>query len=307
MKTYRLRLQPIAPWSTPWHADTLFAALCWQVRHVNGITPLQEMLLKFRQEQPPFVLSDAFPEGLLPCPLSAEIGPCGDSNISNKRPTWIPETEFRALIREAKPLFPRNNPTPVVSFRRLHAAIDRNLGSTAEAGSLFEMEEFWLSGTADPIPKLLNVYVRAQDSVEALVSLFQSLSDTGFGKKRSSGKGAFRLVGTPEPCDWMDDNKGANAFVSLSHFIPASQDSSDGRWRLLVKYPKFSPGVPANNPFKGRLLMLQPGSVFRVSEPVRSAYGQIMEGISPDFPDAVHCALAFAVPMVWPENEQSRD
>ena len=71
---------------------------------------------------------------------------------------------------------------------------------------------------------------------------------------------------------------------------------------LLVKYPKFSPLVPTGSPFKGRLLMLRPGSVSRVRGDPLSFYGSMLRELGPEFPEAAHYGLAFAVPMHWPEE-----
>jgi CRISPR-associated protein Csm4 len=96
----------------------------------------------------------------------------------------------------------------------------------------------------------------------------------------------------------MDSMEASNGFVSLSPFVPAPGDPTDGCWSLAVKYPKFSPEAPVTHPFKGRVVMFRPGSAFRVSGRIRPLYGRIIEGLRTEFPDAVHYALALPVPMV---------
>jgi CRISPR-associated protein Csm4 len=296
MKTYRFKLKPLAPWSTPWDADTLFAALAWQVLRSAGKDALREFLAQFQAGTPPFVLSSAFPEGWLPCPLSVEIEDLPDSNVKRKRPTLIPEGQFRALITEPATIIPTATPPPepILSRSRLQAAIDRVTGTTGGEGSLFEVDEWYLQ---ESVSKHLILFVKTQDGPDLVHNLLVSLSREGFGKKRSSGRGAFRILGDPDPCDWMDSTEGANGFVSLSPFVPAEGDPADGRWGLIVKYPKFSPEAPVPGPFKGRLVMLRPGSVLRVpSLPVHPFYGHMIKSLRPDFPDSVQYALAFAVP-----------
>jgi CRISPR-associated protein Csm4 len=296
MKTYRFKLKPLAPWSTPWDADTLFAALAWQVVRSRGEGSLREFLAQFQGGAPPFILSSAFPEGWLPCPLAVEVEDLPDSNVKRKRPTLIPEGQFRALITKPGPIIPPATPPAelILSRSHLHASIDRISGTTSGEGSLFGVDEWYLK---ESVSDHLTLYVRTQEGPDLVHSLLDSLSRQGFGKKRSSGRGAFKLVDGPEPCDWMDSTDGANAFVSLSPFVPAEGDPADGRWALTVKYPKFSPEAPVANPFKGRLVMLRPGSVFRVaSQPVHPFYGQMIKSLRPDFPDSVQYALAFAVP-----------
>jgi CRISPR-associated protein Csm4 len=306
MKTYRFKLKPLSPWSTPWDADTLFAALAWHVLRSGGGVALREFLAQFQGGTPPFVLSSAFPEGWLPCPLSVGLEELLDSNVKRKRPALIPETQFRALITKPATIIPSATPPtePILSRSHLHASIDRVTGTTSGEGSPFEVDEWYLQ---ESVSKYLTLFVKTQEGPDVVHTLLESLSREGFGKKRSSGRGAFKLVDDPEPCDWMDSTEGANAFVSLSPFVPAVGDPPDGRWGLTVKYPKFSPEAPVANPFKGRLVLLRPGSVFRVASlPVRPFYGKMITNLKSDFPNSVHCAMAFAVPICWPISNREQ-
>jgi CRISPR-associated protein Csm4 len=255
------------------------------------------MLEEFRRGSPPFVLSSAFPEGWLPCPLSAKVKELPDSNAKCKRPTLVREEQFRSLITGTGEILPSESPQPdAVRLRsRLHASIDRITGTTSGEGSLFEVDEWFLD---ESISADLSLFVRTHDGPGQVRDLLSSLSNGGFGKKRSAGRGAFRLVDEPVVCDWMDSMEASNGFVSLSTFVPAPGDPTDGRWSLVVKYPKFSPEAPVTHPFKGRVVMFRPGSAFRASPPIRSFYGRMIGGVRAEFPDAVHYALAFAVPMV---------
>jgi CRISPR-associated protein Csm4 len=299
MRTYRFKVKPLGPWGTPWDSDTIFAALCWQVVRSSGESALREMLEGFRQGSPPFVLSSAFPEGWLPCPLSAKVKELPDSNAKWKRPTLVREEQFRSLITGTGEILPSESPPPdaIRLGSRLHASIDRITGTTSGEGSLFEVDEWFLD---ESISINLSLFVRTHDGPGEVRGLLDSLSNGGFGKKRSAGRGAFRLVGEPVACEWMDSVEASNGFVSLSPFVPAPGDSTDGCWSLAVKYPKFSPEAPVSHPFKGRVVMFRPGSAFRVTGLVGSFYGRMVEGLSPEFPGAVHYALAFAVPALLP-------
>jgi len=300
MKAYRIRIEPITPWATPWYADTLFAALAWQVAQRTGEGSVRRLVDRFAEGDPPFILSDAFPEGWLPCPLSMSLQPLTESNVKSKLPAWVSEDQFRGFITRPAPMLPQSWESPVAFSRTLHASIDRHFGTTGGAGNLFEVDSWHLRAGSPSSGRHLVVYVRTAEWLDRVVDLLQSLSSEGFGKKRSAGMGAFRLVGFPEACDWMDHCDGADGYVSLSHFIPSADDPTDGRWGLLTKYPKFAPGAPVKSPFKGRVLMLRPGSVFRASAPIRPFYGRIVKGIWPDFPAAIQYGLAFSVPVRWP-------
>jgi CRISPR-associated protein Csm4 len=301
MKTYRFTLKPLGPWSTPWDADTIFGTLCWQVLRSSGEAVLGRFLGAYRQGSPHFILSSAFPEGWLPCPLSARVSELKESNVKRKRPLFVPEEQFRALITGQGAIMPSLEPLPepVRSHARLHASIDRGSGTTGGEGNLFEVDE-WCLNTS--ISNNLSLFVKVQSGPEQVRDLLEGLSKQGFGKKRSSGRGAFQLAGEPAPCEWMDSTESANGFVSLSPFIPAADDPTVGRWSLLAKYPKFSLEAPVSHPFKGRVVMLRAGSAFQTLGPVQPFYGRMIQGVRAEFPEAVHYALAFAVPIQWPSG-----
>jgi CRISPR-associated protein Csm4 len=303
MKTYRFTLKPLGPWSTPWDADTIFAALCWQVLRLAGGTELTKFLAAYRGGSPPFVLSSAYPEGWLPCPLSARVAELKDSNVKRKRPALVSEEQFRTLIAGQGEIIPSNAPPPdpIRSRARLHAAIDRVSGTTGGAGNLFEVDEWYLD---ESVSKNLSLFVKTEDGPYQVMGMLNTLSKEGLGKKRSTGRGAFELIGEPKPCEWMDTVQGANGFVSLSPFVPASDDPTNGRWSLIAKYPKFSPEARVPHVFKGRMVMIRPGSAFQSAAAIKPFYGRIIEGISAEFTEAIHYALAFAVPMRWPLTQE---
>jgi CRISPR-associated protein Csm4 len=303
MKSYRFKLRPLAPWSTPWQADTIFGSLCWELRKLQGEESLKRFLQEFGEGEPPFVLSDALPEGWFPRPLYARLQPLAGLNFKAKLPDWICERQFRSLVRESGLVVPQPWwPEPIFSTRALHAAIDRFGGTTGEGGNLFEVEEWSFDSHADPSSRHLVLYVRTKGSLDLVSALLQSLAASGFGKKKTIGRGAFEVMGEAEPCEWMDENTEADGFVSLSHFVPHPADPTDGLWSLLTKYPKYAAAAPVPGPFKGRLTMMRPGSAFRVAGPTRSFYGRMLKGLHTDFPGSVHYGLAFPVPVRWPKD-----
>jgi CRISPR-associated protein Csm4 len=301
MKSYRFLLRPLASWSTPWQADTIFGSLCWELRKLQGEDSLKRFLRQFDEGEPPLVLSDALPEGWFPLPLYARLQPLDGLNFKARLPEWICERQFRSLLRESGLVIPQLSwPEPILSTRALHAAIDRFAGTTGEGGNLFEVEEWSFDRRAGSCRNLV-LYVRTSGHLDLLATLLQSLGASGFGKKKTIGRGAFEVLGKAEPCEWMDESAEADGFVSLSHFVPHPADPTDGLWRLLTKYPKYAAAAPVG-PFKGRLTLMRPGSAFRVAGAIRPFYGRVLKGMHKDFPGSVHYGLAFPVPVRWPKD-----
>jgi CRISPR-associated protein Csm4 len=214
-----------------------------------------------------------------------------------KPPLYIPEASFRR-IAEGREQVAKEAVSGV--FRRLtrvQTAIDRETG-TAAAGQLFETECQYLGEKYDS----LAVYVRTGRHLERLMGCLRGLALSGYGKKSSSGLGEFEVAGEPERCEWLEAVPGANAFVALNHFVPAPADPGEGLWRTHVTFPKFHSNS-VGNVFKGAMLMLTPGSVFRSggTEP-RPWYGTVIPTPRPEMPEAVHYGLCFPAPVVWPEG-----
>jgi CRISPR-associated protein Csm4 len=303
MKCFSLKLRPLSSWCTPWHADTLFAALCWQARLLGGVRLVESILDAYRAERPPFVISDCFPAGWLPCPLSFQVKQLPGNATQARLPAWLRTSQLRALLKDPLPLIAEGKwaEPPIRFLRRLHTSTDR---LTTQSNALFQTDEICLDATGSREDQVLELFVKTETWLSKFIQLLEALSKAGFGKKRSWGHGAFELLGAPEPCEWIDCCDSSNAFVSLSHFVPAPSDPSEGCWSLLTKYPKFSPMAPVSYPFKGRLMMIRPGSVFRTTESVRPYYGRILQEISTEFKSAIHYALAFSLPINWPVEEQ---
>ena len=69
MTVYRYRLIPESSIATPLRSDTLCGHLLCAARELDGDTVLGETLERFRADEPPFILSSAFPCGCLPIPI----------------------------------------------------------------------------------------------------------------------------------------------------------------------------------------------------------------------------------------------
>ena len=291
MNTWRLRLRPRTPWATPWRSDSLFGAVCWRWLELYPET-FEAMLGQFREgKAPPFVLSDACPGDLMPVPMHVAI-PRADKKL--KPPMYLSRVSFtRVMCGETGAASPE--PANVIhASARVQTAIDRDLGSAAD-GQLFETDTQYLDKSCDG----LSVYIRSDGHLEHVVACFRALAHGGFGKKSSTGLGEFEIAGPPVACNWLDEVPGANAFMALSHFVPADGDPTDGRWRTHVTFPKFHANS-VSNVFKGSILMLAPGSVFRASgASPRPWYGSMIPVPRPEMPKALHYGLCFPVPMLW--------
>ena len=147
-------------------------------------------------------------------------------------------------------------------------------------------EHFWSGG--------FDVYASVIDPawVDPLKELFTDLELTGYGKKKSSGKGNFKIVSVEEVK--LPAAASANAFVALSAFVPAPADPTDGTYGIMVKRGKIGEWFPRFvSPHKRPVIMIEAGSTFRESS-ARDYYGSFLRNVHFD-PVVRH--YAYALPM----------
>ena len=312
-RDYRLTLRLLSPLGTPMHSDTLFGHLCWQMLFREGEEGLKSFLEPFAEGEPAFLVSDAFPAGLLPKPLfpfsARSIGNTPEEYARRKKRRKAPflrEADFLAVLRGEEPKGePVGNVWRTVSVP--HAAISRATFTTGaredEAGALYFTEAKVLSLPADEAGggernRLLQIYIRdLSDSVSLVESLFRALSLTGFGRDKSTGAGAFELLSVEEYPNFAPP-PDSDAFVSLSWYVPAAGDPTEGFWKAQVKRGFLgemnAPDSPGNpNPFKRPFVRFEPGSFFRTGGVPKPFYGRMLKGIAPGFADAVQYGYAF--------------
>lgn len=314
MKSYRLDVTPRSAWGSPLQADTLFGHLCWALRYTQGEPRLRDFLHAFDDTPPPLVLSNGLPEDFLPRPgfpplrrtpdERTETGHKKLKRVVLLRKDWFLEacpalseaTIQRALmgdgnIRGADPSHPELG---------YHNAMDRRTESVREQGGLLQSLDFRFreAGSAEEGTRL-SVYLKTDYfSASALGDLCDVVARSGYGRDTSSGSGAFSFELTPFGFPPLP---GANAFVSLSNFVPAPHDPTDGWYELMTKFGKFGklggdyavgPGPGGvHNPFKKPILTLQAGSIFRDGS-VREWYGRLVPDVHTD-PDIRHYGLCY--------------
>ncbi|MDP2952256.1 MAG: hypothetical protein Q8O76_02925, partial [Chloroflexota bacterium] len=273
MTLYRLRFAMRVAYATPFLADTLCGHICWAALRTLGRAGLDELIGSARAGRPLLVLSDGFPGDLLPMPvlLPAPIPEgLGAQRVhytqekKRRQASWVTQEEFRRMLHGEYIVPAERSPEQEKQLPKgrgiLKNTVNRLTSTTPDAeqgGGLYEFQE-----TFQP---QVTVYAQiAEDYLDTLRNLLVYLAETGYGKRKSIGYGAMASPPTLEPFPSFGGPSAseANAFVSLSTFVPAQGDPTDGSWQVLVKYGKLGEEFAlGENPFKRPLLMLAAGSV----------------------------------------------
>lgn len=302
MKDYKVLVKPRSPCGTPWRSDTLTGHIACLIAWRDGPNAVAKSIELFRRGEPPFVLSDGFPEGLLPMPalppkILTEYSTEPSEMKKLKRAKYISLRQFKQF-RRGENLTGEFPSDPWVTAEVMHAAISRLTYTTGdEAGNLFQTYDAFLPPSVN-----LVVYARVAEGWEdKLHSLFDDLAKSGYGRDASVGLGAFSVEAF-EPFDAFTPNSDENSFMSLSTFCPADSDPTEGYYKIEVKYGKLN-FVPysAQNPFKKPIVQILPGAVFWAKEGIKPFYGRVVEEIAPGFSLAVQFCYCLPVPVktVW--------
>ncbi|ABO50158.1 CRISPR-associated protein, Csm4 family [Desulforamulus reducens MI-1] len=300
MKLYKLKIEPKSSQITPWHSDTIFGSLCWVLAQSRGQEKLRDFLHEYTGNCYPMVVSNGFPGDYLPKPMGGNTFNTNDNRIKQeairlaqkakeaKKTNLLSLEEFNTIINngqvEIKPkekLYLENGV--------MHNQLSRLTGTTSD-GSLYELTEtFWSSSH-------ISIYLGISSGWEKEVfTLFEILSLKGFGKRISVGKGYFKIMDCTEFKD-LTIPESPNSIVTLSNYVPRSHDPYLGQYKTFVKYGKLGQNYAVSgNPFKKPLLMIMPGAVFWTENP-QFAYGRMVKGISPSYPEVVQCGCALAIP-----------
>lgn len=312
MNTYRIQLHLPGGYITPWLADTIFGHFCWVAerhggfKNFSGAAGLIEL---YRSGQPPMILSDGFPGDYLPAPADLRTlfergqaaSPTAEEYAQLKKVKgikYLTQEQFTAYRRSETFPIPKNMDAPLQRTVILHNQINRYTNTTnGDGGGLYEQEEVYLGAGTE---ERLSIYCRiASGFEEDAQNLFDCLAVGGYGKKRTSGKGAFNVLSIdPFPAFDVNLEEAAAGVVMLSHFVPAHTDPTDGAYTLNVKYGKMGDEKTfGGNPFKKPLIMLKSGAVFRTDR-VRPWYGRLVERITYGDANVVQYGFGFAVPLL---------
>ena len=295
----RIRLAMKSPVATPWQADTIWGHLAWGLRYTRGEAALNPFLKRYRDGQPPLLVSDGFPGDLLPRPLAPGRQPDTTKPLAEqveafgaarqrRRPAYVTADSFSAYLRGEEPAGTAEPPTGWGWRSVLKNQVSRTVATAgAEGGTLYSMDELWW-------PEVRIYALVDEGFVDETRTLFEHLAVEGYGKRRSAGYGAVHSLDVAQ-FSGFDSPADANGFVSLSSFVPGADDPTNGFWQVSVKYGRLGEEYAYGpNPFKRPLLMLAAGSAFYDS-PVRPFYGTLVEGVSPAHPEVVHYGFALPV------------
>jgi len=233
-------------------SDTVFSALCLMVRDLRGVAGLEEFLGPFLKDDPPFLLSSAFPYAgdllLFPRPwLRVLWNGKGEQDTRQakllKKVRFVSHNIFQAILRseplqqefiEANLLQKGRVWVTSQERSRLPARL-RKTGRVWVKHSVPRVTVDWATGTSSVYQAgyvrfqpgcglyLLFRWRRTPDGLPDLVEeALRALGDVGIGGERSAGHGQFKLDG-PQTLT-LEGPATASRFVTLALYHPTEAE-----------------------------------------------------------------------------------
>ena len=133
--------------------------------------------------------------------------------------------------------------------------------------------------------KTISIYfkVREDYNIDDLKKYIDFISKTGFGKRKSSGKGAFNIISFEKNSDIFIELENSNGYMVLSNYIPKEDDYENVIIsNIITKRGKLGGEYSyTEKPFKKPIVMYQPGSVFKLKNNLKNYdyYGKMQDNI----------------------------
>lgn len=307
MPCVKINWTPLSSYSTPLQSDTVFGHLCWALLYLQGEDKLNQILAEMNDK--PFLVSSAFPQGKLPRPNYPIRKEQTDKtreqlNVDEliwsaklkklKKIRWLDRDEFFAN----KCVF-----NPIQSLIMLYSNLENRTDEIEQQELVFHNVINRSKSTSDNVFAEETIYPVENMVFESYLSTellneedirqcLNYIEYSGFGKKKSTGKGYFKV--DVEKYEFPKTG-GSNAYLSLSNHIPSPEDSKDVYYSHLVKYGKLGGQVSANlTPFKYPVFVFTPGTLYK-SETMPK--GTVLSGIHPDKPEIIQNLTNFAIPI----------
>jgi CRISPR type III-A-associated RAMP protein Csm4 len=299
MEYFKIRLKQKSGLGSCLSADMLFGHIIWQVQYREGEQAVEAMLEEFKKN-PLFLLSNALPEGYLPRPvLPANKLPLPppsekqkwlkerEAGKQFKKSEWIPLDFFwqhRESFEAAACLQLAMKPEYELKKENVtRNTINRQTGRALD-GLLWSDSYSWLVSAPGNTHDLI-VYVCALQETynrEWFTQIFAEISQSGFGKDISTGKGQFVTTGEElTPAETELFRFTGSHFISLSHC--AGGNLHPLAYTLFTKYGRLG-GMYGQCGIDGRLVFAKKPVVFYKQgssflKGQESVYGKMIPGV----------------------------
>lgn len=288
MKLYKITIIPISNFSTTLKGDTLFGQMCWAIRYKYGEVRLNELLSNY-EDKPFMIVSDAFAKDFLPKPKlpSFLLGENIDRKKENRKKIWLSLDDLKnGCFTNAKSNEEIGNVDKAETV--LRNSINYKTSSTDGDG-------FDPYGESENSISQKDIYflIDSSFSAEELKNSFELLSQMGYGKDTTIGKGRFEFTDFQE----VDMRKESTSFMALSPFVANGLKCDKLFYEPFTRFGKHGAELANKNPFKKPIILANSAAVINFSSLHNLDYvGHSVKGHSAHS-NTVHQGYSIVIPI----------
>lgn len=291
MTLYKTTINPISKFATTLKGDTIFGQLCWAIRYSFGETKLEELLSSY-ETSPFLIVSDGFAEDFLPKPTAPSflLKENLETKKENRKKVWIKLEDLQNLeFHLAK------TDEEILNIDKDYVVVKNSINyktfTTDDSGAFSPYSLIEKSISKKDIYFLLD---ESKFKLGELEKSFQLLSQMGFGKDSSIGKGFFDFS-TFEKIEI--GNIKTNSYITLSPSVLSNQDIKDSFYEPFTRFGKHSSSMEIKNIFKKPLLLANSGAIVVFENIIEKKYiGKAIKGHS-NFQNTVHQGYSIVIPI----------
>jgi len=254
MKLYKVKITPTSTFATSLKGDTLFGQMCWAIRYAFGEKKLESLLLDY-ENSPFLVVSDGFLSGYLPKPTMPMtlLGEDGEKKKENRKKIWLTLDELqKGDFTEARTDKKLNNKKTTKAI--VKNSLNRQTFRTDDSDAFAPYAEEETDLSPQDIYFLID---ESRFKVKELKQAFTMLSQMGYGKNSSIGKGFFTFSDFEE----IKLTQTSKTFMTLSPAVLEGQNIQKAYYEPFTRFGKHGAGLANTNPFKKPILMANSGAI----------------------------------------------
>lgn len=289
MQLYKTTITPISNFGTILKGDTLFGQLCWSIRFTFSENKLNELLSNY-DTKPFLIVSDGFAKGFLPKPSmpSKLLKENSDEKKANHKKIWLKiEDLHNGNYKNAK------TDEEVGNINKSVATVKNSLNyktfTTDDKGVFSPYSESEISLS----PKDVYFATSEKFTKEELNQVLHTMSQMGYGKNTSIGKGFFSFSELLK----VNKNITSKTFVTLSPCCFEDIVSKDIYYEPFTRFGKHGASLSNQNPFKKPLLLADTGAVIHFDKAQNIDFiGKSIQGHS-NHEKTIHQGYAIVIPI----------
>jgi len=292
MNLYKITITPTSDFVTTLRGDTLFGHFCWAIIYTFGKERLEELLKTYREDNPFLVVSDAFPSGYLPKPKmpSRFLNEKSENKKLNRKRVWLTlDNLLKAEYKKAKRDDEIENSN--TTMLNMHNAINYKSFHTGDGFDPYGVESSILSKR--------DIYILLDESkfnLSEFKEVFKLLSEMGYGKKTTIGKGRFEYK--EEDIKGIKIDKISTTFMTLSPFSAKNLECKNIYYEPFTRFGKFGGTRTSKNVFKKPIILADVASVIQFEKEENMEYiGKAITGVSDSHKDTVHQGYSIVLPL----------